>query len=84
MGLDMTLEETIMKLTSRTPSGGSCWIGDVSFIVRYCSDCWEWEYLGDIFFDPLDLAEAILRGSTVVSGSQHGLSLYASPMDRRR
>ena len=57
----MTLEETIMDLTSRTPSGGSCWIGDTCFMVRYCSDAWEWEYRGRIYYDPQDLAEVILK-----------------------
>ncbi len=58
-----TLEETIKELTTRTPSGGSCAIGDSAFIVRYCSDSWEWEYRGNIYYDPQDLAQAILRKS---------------------
>jgi hypothetical protein len=58
----MTLEEIILELTSNTPSGGSCKIGDVSFNVWYCSDIWEWEYQGETFFDAQDLAEAIVRG----------------------
>ena len=62
-----TLEETIKALTSRTPSGGSCAIGDSTFIVRYCSDSWEWEYRGNIYYDPQDLAEAILRKSDASS-----------------
>ena len=56
----MTLEETIMALTARTPSGGSCTIGDSSFTVWYCADSWEWEYQGSAYYDPQDLAEAIL------------------------
>jgi hypothetical protein len=48
-------------LTSRTPSGGSCKIGDRAFAVHYCTDIWEWEYQGHIFHDALDLAEAMLR-----------------------
>jgi hypothetical protein len=56
----VTLETTIMELTSRTPSGGSCVIGDSSFIVWYCADSWEWEYRGNAYYDPLDLAEAII------------------------
>jgi hypothetical protein len=59
----MTLESLILELTSKTPSGGNCRIGDVCFTVRYCSDLWEWEYQGEVFFDALDLAEAIVRGS---------------------
>ena len=57
----MTLDETILELTSRTPSGGTCHIGDRSFTIRYCSDIWEWEYRGLVFHDALDLAEAMLR-----------------------
>ncbi len=55
----MTLESTIIDLTSRTPSGGTCWIGEVPFTVSYCSDCWEWEFQGNYYFDPQDLSEAI-------------------------
>ena len=55
----MTLESTIIDLTSRTPSGGTCLIGDVPFSVWYCSDCWEWEFQGVYYFDPQDLSEAI-------------------------
>lgn len=55
----MTLESTIIDLTSKTPSGGTCWIGEVPFTVSYCSDCWEWEFQGVYYFDPLDLSEAI-------------------------
>lgn len=57
----MTLEETIRDLTSRTPSGGTCTIGDCSFTVRYCTDIWEWEYRGNIYYDLQDLAETIFR-----------------------
>lgn len=55
----MTFESAIIDLTSRTPSGGICRLGDVSFQVWYCSDCWEWEFQGVYYFDPLDLSEAI-------------------------
>jgi len=55
----MTLESTIIDLTKKTPSGGTCWIGEVPFTVSYCSDCWEWEFQGVYYFDPLDLSEAI-------------------------
>jgi hypothetical protein len=58
----MTLEQWIIELTARTPSGGSCTIGDSSFIVRYCADIWEWEYRGEAYYDPEDLAEAIIGG----------------------
>ena len=57
----MTLVETIADQTTRTPSGGGCWIGNNFVIVRHCSDCWEWEYRGGIFYDLQDLAEEILR-----------------------
>ena len=57
----MTLEETIKDLTSRTPSGGTCSIGDCSILVRYCADMWEWEFGGVIYYDLQDLADAILR-----------------------
>lgn len=56
------LEAIIKKLTRETPSGGSCRIGDASFTVWYCSDIWEWEYLGEIYWDVQDLAHAIARG----------------------
>ena len=55
------VEASILELTSQTPSGGSCQIGDASFEVRYCSDTWEWVYLGEVFFDALDLAKAIVQ-----------------------
>ncbi len=55
----MSLEKTIIDLTSNTPSGGTCWIGDIPFTVWCCSDCWEWVFRGVYYFDPLDLSEAI-------------------------
>jgi hypothetical protein len=55
----MGLEETIMDLTSQTPSGGICWIGELPFTVWFGSDYWEWEFQGVYYFDPLDLSEAI-------------------------
>ena len=55
----MNLEKTIIDLTSKTPSGGTCWIGDMPFTVWYCSDYWEWVFRGVYYFDPLDLSEAI-------------------------
>jgi|GEM_PF-449417 hypothetical protein len=58
------LEVIIKKLTLGTPSGSSCRVGDASFTVRYCSDIWEWEYLGETFWDVHDLAKAMARGST--------------------
>ncbi len=58
------LEVRIKKLTLETPSGSSCRVGDASFTVRYCSDIWEWEYLGETFWDVHDLAKAIARGSS--------------------
>lgn len=59
------VEASILELTSQTPSGGSCQIGDALFRVRYSSDTWEWEYSGEAFFDALDLAEAIIRDGGV-------------------
>lgn len=59
----MNLEKTIMDLTAQTPSGGVCTIGSTSFRVHYSPDCWEWEYRGNTFYDPQDLAEEILRRS---------------------
>ncbi|MDR3684321.1 MAG: hypothetical protein P4L11_11390 [Geothrix sp.] len=58
------LEVLIKKATLKTPSGSSCRVGDASFTVRYCSDIWEWEYLGETFWDVQDLAKAIARGSS--------------------
>jgi hypothetical protein len=55
----MTLEKTIIDLTSKTPSGGTCWIGNIPFTVWYSSDYWEWVFRGTYYFDPLDLSEAI-------------------------
>jgi hypothetical protein len=56
----VTLEEAIMELTSLTPSGGAFRLGDHDVTVRYCSDCWEWEYRGNIYYDLQDLAEEVL------------------------
>jgi hypothetical protein len=58
----VTLEQMIMELTSRTPSGGNCTIGDSTFVVYYCADSWEWEFRGNAYYDPQDLADAILGG----------------------
>ncbi len=55
----MSLEKTIIELTSKTPSGGTCWIGDIPFTVWYCSDYWEWVFRGVYYFDPMDLSEAL-------------------------
>jgi hypothetical protein len=55
----MNMEKLIMDLTSKTPSGGTCWVGDTPFTVWYCSDLWEWEFQGVFYFDPQDLGEAI-------------------------
>jgi len=57
----MVPEALILKLTSKTPSGGSCRIGEACFKVWYCADIWEWEYQGETYFDALDLAEAMDR-----------------------
>jgi hypothetical protein len=69
----MTLEEIILELTSQTPSGGVCQLGDAFFKVWYCSDIWEWEYRGETFFDAQDLAEAIVCGSAAVPQMTHPL-----------
>jgi len=58
------LEVIIKKLTLETPSGSSCRVGDAAITVRYCSDIWEWEYLGETFWDVHDLAKAIAIGGT--------------------
>src|SRR5664279_543282 len=55
----MCLEQTILDLTAKSPSGGTCWIGSIPFTVWYCSDYWEWVFRGVYYFDPLDLSEAI-------------------------
>ncbi len=55
----MSLEKTIIDLTSKTSSGGTCWIGNLPFTVWFDSDYWEWEFQGAYYFDPLDLSEAI-------------------------
>jgi hypothetical protein len=62
----LTLERMIKKMTIATPTGGYFNIGKASITVAYCSDCWEWEYLGETYWDVLDLAEAIAHGSPVV------------------
>lgn len=54
------LEGQILTLTARTPSGASCRLGRHAFKVYYTQDYWEWEYRGLPYFDPLDLAEAML------------------------
>ena len=64
----VTLEEALIERTTSTPSGGGFWIGNHYFTVRYSADCWEWEYLGNVFYDLQDLAEEIMRKSA--SGSQ--------------
>ena len=56
----MTLEETLLFLTTRTPSGGGFWIGNNRVVVRYSVDTWEWEYRGTPFYDVQDLAEELL------------------------
>ena len=72
----MTLEEALIERTTSTPSGGGFWIGNHYFTVRYSADCWEWEYLGNVFYDLQDLAEEIMRKSE--SGSQ------PAPLRRKR
>ncbi len=57
----MMLVETIIDLTARTPSGSGFWIGNNYVTVRYCSDFWEWEYQGNVFYDLEDLADEILK-----------------------
>jgi len=85
----MTLESTILDLTKKTPSGGTCWIGGVPFTVSYCSDCWEWEFQGIYYFDPLDLSEAIeaflegLRSQGPVAAPP-SMNVEAAPPSPRR
>ena len=78
----MTLEETITTLTARTPSGGSCRIGDVSFNVYYSPGCWEWEFQGVSYFDPKDLAEALQQ--TLGYESKKAMYLAGLLPERRR
>ena len=87
----MSLEQTIMDLTSSTPSGGICWIGDIPFTVWYCSDYWEWEFQGIFFFDALDLSEAIeafMRRSAdeakVAPALAKAARVWANPPERKR
>jgi hypothetical protein len=61
--MTIALEALIRKLTVATPSGGKCRIGDAFISVWYCPDIWEWEYLGETFWDVQDLAQAITQGS---------------------
>jgi hypothetical protein len=42
-----------MDPTSKTPSGGTCWIRDISFPVWFDLDCWDWESRDAIYFDLL-------------------------------
>ena len=63
----VTLENLILNLTANTPSGGLCQIGDACFRVWYCTDIWEWEYQGGTYWDPLDLARAILASGALLA-----------------
>ena len=81
----MSLEKTIIDLTSRAPSGGTCWIGDIPFTVWYCSDYWEWVFRGVYYFDPLDLSEAIEAFVLqTAEGPRPTLSLSEKPKARPR
>jgi len=68
----MTLEESILEGTSRTPSGGCCKIGKASIGVWYCRDIWEWEFQGETYWDVQDLAEALRRHRMVPSARRLG------------
>ena len=70
----MTLEDTILELTSQTASGGEFKIGEASVRVWFCSDIWEWEYLGETFWDLQDLADALVQGSPVTLPRAHSQS----------
>jgi hypothetical protein len=63
----MNLEKVIMDLTSKTPSGGTCWVGNVPFTVWYGSDYWEWEFQGAFYFDLQDLSDAIEAFQTLAA-----------------
>jgi hypothetical protein len=79
----MSLEKTILDLTAKTPSGGTCWIGDIPFTVWYCSDYWEWVFQGVYYFDPLDLSEAIEAFvPQIVEGPPQAVSLSEMPKAR--
>ena len=60
------LEAIIVRLTRETCNGGTCQIGDVTLVVRYCSDIWEWDYLGETYWDVEGLAEAIIRDGRAI------------------
>jgi hypothetical protein len=62
----LTLERMIKKMTIATPTGGYFNIGKASITVAYCSDFWEWEYLGETYWDVQDLAKAIAQGTAVI------------------
>jgi hypothetical protein len=84
----VTLEETIIEWTNRTPSGGGFWIGNHHFTVRYCADCWEWEVGGNVFYDLQDIVEEIMkRGGAgfrpALPRREHGSGPLQQQMDRR-
>jgi len=78
----MTLEKLIKSMTIATPSGGRYNIGKASISVSYCSDFWEWEYLGETYWDVQDLAEAI-AGRTVATPSRRELGSKLSKIQHR-
>lgn len=65
------LESILLKLTRETSNGGTCRIGDADFVVRYCSDIWEWEYRGETYWDVQDLAEAMIKDGRVIPEKAH-------------
>ena len=78
----MTLEKLIKSMTIATPSGGRYNIGKASISVSYCSDFWEWEYLGETYWDVQDLAEAI-ASVTAVTPSRRELGSKLSKTQHR-
>ena len=81
----MSIEKTIIDLTSKTPSGGTCWIGDIPFTIWYGSDYWEWVFRGVYYFDPLDLSEAIEAFvQQTTEDSRQVASLFEKPKARSR
>jgi hypothetical protein len=77
------LETMIRNLTRITPSGGCCRVGEASITIWYASDLWEWEYLGETFWDIQDLAVALGRGTRAAPPSNPILSLTSKACCRR-
>ncbi len=55
-----TIEGIVLELSSKALNGAPCRIGKHVFTLFFTADTWEWVYRNQYYFDPLDLAEAIL------------------------